>query len=140
MDPATETPPVSSVPPKPRITTKERFKRQLELEIEERKQMLASLEGLGLENLEFSASFYSNNIDFDNLPHDKVIEVIKAIGGKWSKEINGGDRVDYSTTKNGVRIRCWKGEPPPNCKIVDVLETIPAQPERVVTVKKLVCK
>ena len=125
------------------MTTKERFKQQLEAEIAQRQQMIAALDNLGLENLDVPASLYGGQIDFDNLSHDKVIEVVKAIGGKWDKTISYGTtepRIDYKTEKNGIKIRCYQGEPPPNCRIEDVLEVVPAQPERTVTVKKLVCK
>jgi hypothetical protein len=124
------------------MNTKERFKQQLENEIRVRQEMLATLDTLGLENTTAPATMYGAQIDFDNLSHDKVIEVIQAIGGKWDKAISAScaDRIDYKTVKNGITIRCYQGEPPPNCKVEDVLEVIPAQPERTVTRKKLVCK
>lgn len=125
-----------------KMTTKEKFKQQLEAEIKVRQDMIAALDGLGLENTTEPATMYGAQIDFDNLSHEKVIEVIRAIGGKWEKtpSVSATDRIDYKTTKNGITIRCYQGEPPPNCHIEEVLETIPAQPERVVTRKKLVCK
>lgn len=124
------------------MTTKERFKQQLESEIKVRQEMISALDTLGLENTTAEATMYGAQIDFDGLSHEKVIEVIQAVGGKWDKTPNGSepDRIDYKTTKNGITIRCYQGEPPPNCKIEEVLETIPAQPERVVTRKKLVCR
>lgn len=124
------------------MNTKEKFKQQLESEIKTRQDMIAALDTLGLENTTANAVMYGAQIDFDNLPHDKVIEVIQAVGGKWDKTINSysGDRIDYKTVKNGITIRCYQGEPPPNCKIEDVLEVVPAQPERTVTKKKLVCR
>lgn len=124
------------------MNTKEKFKQQLENEIKVRQEMIATIDTLGLENTTQPATLFGTQIDFDNLSHDKVIEVIQAIGGKWDKSISASasDRIDYKTVKNGITIRCYQGEPPPNCKIEDVLEVIPAQPERTVTVKKLVCK
>lgn len=121
------------------MTTKERFKQKLELEIKQRQEMIAALDTLGLEQLTVEAQMFGSQIDFDNLSHAQIIQVIKAIGGKWKKTPND-ERVDYLTVKNGITIRCWKGEPPPNCHVEEVLVTIPAQPERVVTQKKLVCK
>jgi hypothetical protein len=124
------------------MNTKERFKQQLEAEIKVRQEMIATLDTLGLENTTAPATLFGHQIDFDNLSHDKVIEVIRAVGGKWDKTISSGsgDRIDYKTVKNGITVRCYQGEPPPNCRIEDVLETIPAQPERTVTRKKLVCR
>ena len=79
-------------------------------------------------------------IDFDCLPHNQVIGVIKALGGTWKKTVNpDGIRVDYQATIDGQEVRCWAGEPPPSCKIVEVETTIPAQPEKKVITRKLVC-
>lgn len=124
------------------MTTKERFKQQLESEIKRRQDLLAALDTLGPDELTIPATMFGEQIDFDNLSHDDVIKVVKAIGGKWDKTISSGagDRVDYKTSKNGISIRCYQGEPPPNCRVEEVMETIPAQPERVVTKKKLVCR
>jgi hypothetical protein len=91
--------------------------------------------------------FYAagNSIDFDRMSHPEIVQVIRALGGKWKKDISTGEagRIDYTATIDGVNIRCYAGEPPPNCKIVDVLEEVPevpAVPATVRTVKKLVCK
>lgn len=84
-------------------------------------------------------------IDFDNLTHSQVVQVVRAFGGKWDKTVADSDksRVDYQTREpvSGVTIRCWQGEPPPSCKIVEVEEEIPATvvPARKVKVKKMVC-
>ena len=79
-------------------------------------------------------------IDFDCLPHTQVIGVIKALGGTWKKTVNqDGIRVDYQATIDGQEVRLWAGEPPPSCKIVEVETTIPAQPEKKVITRKLVC-
>lgn len=91
--------------------------------------------------------FYApmNTIDFDRMPHEKVIAVIRSLGGRWTKELNTAveGRIDYTAEVDGMKVRCYAGEPPPNCKIVEVLEEVPevpAVPATVRTVRKLVCK
>lgn len=85
-------------------------------------------------------SFCGHILDFDNLNHAQVIQVLKAFGGKWDKTLNGGDRVDYRQQVDGVDVRCYRGEPPPNCQIIETTEIVPAQPETTRKVRKLVCK
>ena len=83
---------------------------------------------------------WMDTIDFDNLTHSEVIQVIQALGGTWSKELNADKtKVDYTATIDGESVRCWAGEPPPSCRIVQVEEVIPAQPARTQMVSKLVC-
>lgn len=122
------------------MTTKEKLIQDLEDQIGDLKMRIEKVRSVDLGELELDAQQFGNFIDFNNLPHDKVIEVIKNIGGKWSKTPADSATVHYETEKNGLKIRCYRGEPPPNCKVVDVIETIPAQPERIVTTKKLVCQ
>jgi hypothetical protein len=95
-----------------------------------------------LDQLELDATFHynSNGIDFDFLTHEQTIEVIKVIGGKWTKTPADNGTINYEQEINGIKIRVYHGAPPPNCKIIEVLETIPAQPERVVTVRRLQCQ
>lgn len=94
-----------------------------------------------LDRLALPVTGYCGGIDFDNLPHDKIVQVIQAFPGTWSKEPNGpmSDRIDYQTVFSGTRLRCWAGEPPPNCKIVEELVNVPAQPATTKVVRKLVC-
>lgn len=96
-----------------------------------------------LEQLPEGAFFYSSSgvdwLDFDNLSHEQVIEVIKTIGGKWDKELSSpdsGDRINYKGELNGQLVRCYAGGPPPNCKVVEWEEEIPAQK---IQRRKLVC-
>jgi len=124
------------------MTTYDKLTSKLKREIEERQQQLEFLETIEneLKAISVDAVFYGDGIDFDNLTHPQTINVIKAFGGDWEKTPSGSEaKIDYERQVNGKRIRVWGGEPPPNCKLVDVIETIPAQPERVVTRKKLVC-
>src|SRR5580692_5573396 len=86
--------------------------------------------------------FGENRLDFDRLDHGKVIEVVKALGGEWKKKPTDGvdARIDYEAEIDGMTVRCWAGEPPPSCRIVEVDEEVPAEPATVRKVKKLVCK
>lgn len=79
-------------------------------------------------------------IDFDFLEHEDIIKVIRHFGGKWKKEYAGG-RVDYETTVGGIRMRCFHGNPPPNCKVVEYEETVPEHvvPAQIVKKKRLQC-
>lgn len=130
-------------PPEVRTkTTRERILERLAEEataIHERIERVKSLPGL--DDLDLPAYIFGAIIDFDTLSHPEVIRVIKAIGGKWDKTPSGQcARIDYQTEVQGQIIRCWAGEPPPNCKIVEVDEIIPAQPERIEKKRKLVCQ
>jgi hypothetical protein len=112
--------------------------------IVEREQMIAWLEKHGdkFDSLAAPGSIYSASlIDFDNLTHPQIIEVIKTFPGKWDKTPSSAksDRIDYITEFDGVRLRCWQGEPPPSCKIVEVMEDVPAQPASQRLVRKIVC-
>lgn len=122
------------------MKTKDKLIQEIEQEIQTLKDKITKIQQVEFGDLEIEAQHFGEYIDFNELPHEKVIEVIKNIGGKWNKEPATDGTVHYSTEKNGYKIRCYKGQPPPNCKVVEVLETIPAQPERVVTVRKLVCQ
>lgn len=82
-------------------------------------------------------SFCGNIIDFDNCTHPQVIQVIKAFPGRWTKKPAGDAKIHYSNKFDGMTIRCYAGEPPPNCKIVYEEVTIPARTERRA---KLICQ
>lgn len=112
-------------------------------EIQQRQELLAKVEAAEIGDCELEGEptvYSSGQIDFDRLSHPEVIKVIQAIPGKWDKEPSSeGTRINYSTKRGDLTFRCWAGEPPPNCKIVELLVTIPAQPETVRTVRKLQC-
>ncbi len=85
---------------------------------------------------------YAQVVDFDYLPHDKVVEVIKLFPGKWEKQIEGEDSITYTReVVNGWTIRCFAGKPPPNCLIVKEEINVPEElvPAHIETVRKLVC-
>lgn len=120
-------------------TTKERVEAEIqrkEREIQRLRDMLTAFPKLS--ELDLDVSICGGYLDFDHLTHAQVITVIKAIGGKWDKEPQG-DRVNYMTESGGIKLRCWQGEPPPSCRIVEEEVEIPAQPARKEVRRKLVC-
>ncbi len=87
-----------------------------------------------------AAYLFGDTLDFDNLSHGDIIKVIKAFPGRWLKEpAVESAKINYSVTIDGIKIRCYSGEPPANCKIVEEQVVIPAQPERTEIRKRLVC-
>lgn len=97
-----------------------------------------------MEVYDFDVNDKITQVDFNSLAHVQTLEVIKAFGGKWEKELAFGVQVTYTRVEpfNGVAIRCWAGEGPPSCKIVEEEVIIAAQyvPEHTEKRKKLVCK
>lgn len=93
------------------------------------------------------ASVYGSQIDFDNLPHAEVIKVIRTLGGKYKKSKNSQEgKIDYVGEVDGVTVRCWAGEPPPSCRMIEVEEYIPekvipahVEPARTIKRLKMVC-
>lgn len=92
-------------------------------------------------------TFCGASLDFDKLSHPEVIKVVRTLGGKWRKseticsDSSLKGRIDYQTEIDGVAVRCWAGEPPPTCRIVEVEETVPEQviPAHTRKVRKLIC-
>lgn len=94
------------------------------------------------------ARMCGTTLDFDDLPHAEVIKVVRALGGKWKKDKNSvrDGRVDYTQKIDGMDVRCWAGEPPPSCRLVEIevqvpeehipAKTIPAHTKKVF---KMVC-
>lgn len=92
-------------------------------------------------------SFCGHSLDFDGMNHAQVIQVIKHLGGKWRKsetlssnpEHKG--RIDYVAQIDGVQVRCWAGEPPPSCRLIEVEEHVPEQviPAHTRKIKKMIC-
>jgi hypothetical protein len=81
-------------------------------------------------------------LDFEQLTHAEVIEIIQKLPGAWDKNENGA-RIDYIRREPlncGVKLRIWAGEPPPSCRIIEEEVEIPAVPARKELRKKLVCK
>ena len=95
-----------------------------------------------LDALNLDLVCYAGQIDFDRLSHPEIIRVIQAFPGTWEKTPSAessGTRIDYKTEFSGMKLRCWAGEPPPSCKIVEETVEVPAQPATTRTVRKLVC-
>jgi hypothetical protein len=96
-----------------------------------------------LEKLNLTFSNYSNYVDFDQLSRPDLLKVLRAFGGKWNKSpgYNGGLTYTRQEQLDGLTIRCYNGEPPPSCKIVETVRWIkvPAKREKVVT-REVVCK
>lgn len=138
----TEIPTEIQPPPSNPKTTREQIVHILNVQIAQLQSRIESIKQVpGLDDLDLKASLWGSSIDFDMLAHKEVIAVIRAIGGRWEKTpSNESTRIDYSTTIDGQTIRCYAGEPPPNCRIEEVDEIIPAQPQRIKKRKKLVCK
>ncbi len=85
----------------------------------------------------------STLMDFDNLPHADVVKVVRVLGGKWTKTPGAATgTIDYASEFDGLRVRCWKGEAPPSCRIIEVEEHVPAVtiPATTRMVKKMVCQ
>lgn len=82
-------------------------------------------------------TFFTSGFDFESLSHADVMRVVAAFPGKWTKSPESDAKVTYSTTFDGRMIRCYRGEPPANCKIIYEEVEIPAHKERRA---KLVCK
>ena len=82
-------------------------------------------------------------VDFDRLERPDVLRVIKAFPGKWSKSPGWDGGLNYTNDKpvDGCKVRCYNGEPPAGCKIVETVtyNRVPARRERVVT-RTVVCK
>ena len=124
------------------MNTKQKLIERLQAEIsvtQLRIQQLQSIEGL--EALELEASTFCDFLDFDNLPHAEVMKVMSTLkAGKWEKTPADNGTIHYTTKIGDLNVRCYSGEPPPNCKIVEYLEEVPAQPAKMVTKRKLVCQ
>jgi hypothetical protein len=95
-----------------------------------------------LEKLNLRFNDCGNFIDFDNLQRPDVTKVLLAFKTKWDKSpgYNGGLHYSSKETFRGFNIRCYNGEPPPTCKIVETVKyvKIPAKRERIVT-RTVVC-
>jgi len=96
-----------------------------------------------LEKLNLKFSVYGDMVDFDNLQRPDVVRVLKAFGGHWVKapSLSGGIHYTNKVKHDGFEVRCYNGEPPPSCKIVEKItyKRIRAHKERIVT-RTVVCK
>lgn len=124
-------------------TSSQKLLKQLKRQIiewnEQRKWFKAY--GKDLDKTGFDFSFFGGRIDFNNLKHEQIVHVMKVLKlGKWTKTSNyNGTTIDYAADFHGKRVCCYAGEPPPNCKIVEVEVEVPAIPAHTVKKNKLVC-
>ena len=89
-----------------------------------------------LDSLPCQPNFYQKHLDFDNLNHAEVILVMQAFPcGKWTKDPMG-ERVTYTGIYDGIKVRCWAGEAPPSCKIIEERVLVPEHWE---VVRRLQC-
>lgn len=89
------------------------------------------------QELPFEGQFYGSQVDFNYLTHPQIRLVLGTFkAGKWNKTPNQNGKVDYETIFDGMTVRCWAGEPPSNCRIIEEEVYIPAHTE---IVKRLVC-
>jgi|ERR1700722_1194732 len=82
-------------------------------------------------------------LDYNHLPHSDVILVISGFGGKWTKTLQDEGRINYVRDEqiNGLNIRCWYGQPPPNCQIIEEEVDVPEEirPAHKEIRRRLVC-
>lgn len=89
-----------------------------------------------------TASIFNDFIDFDGLAHSDVMTVVLRFGGKWDRKPDDG-KITYTRKKTEncpITIRCYRGTPPPGCRVEYEEVTIPAQPARIIRQAKLNCK
>lgn len=93
------------------------------------------------EGLKKRASITGDFLDLDHLTREEVSEAMHLLSaGKWKREPSSIDgHIDYSATINGVNVRLYAAAPPNSCRMIEVEEIIPAQPEQIVKRRKLVC-
>jgi len=104
-------------------------------------QVLSKFPQLDDLSIPISFQYDGHSIDFDYLTHDQTIEVIKVLGGKWTKSLNGTDTIDYNTTIDGVNFRIFAGQPPPSCEVIEETVIVPSHytPETTKTIRRLKC-
>lgn len=97
--------------------------------------VLEKLEGIP------SPMWMGGQLDFDHLTHKQVVKVIRVLGGKWKKTPGTSDTINYEGMLGDMPVRCYQGQPPPSCRVVEVEELVPEQiiPASVRKVRKIVC-
>jgi len=102
--------------------------------LKDRRELLAKLP---------ASTVYGTQVDFNHPSHTEVIRIIRVLGGKWKKtpSTTVSDKIDYQTEIDGITVRCWEGEPPPSCKVIEVEEMVPERivPAGIKKVRKIVC-
>lgn len=80
-------------------------------------------------------------LDLDNLNREEVSTVMHILSaGRWERQPSSTEGcIDYTATVQGVKVRLYAAAPPNSCRMIEVEEVIPAQPEQRVKRRKLVC-
>lgn len=112
-------------------------------QLHEKRETLVKLAPI-LDDLQLEWSICNDHLDFDQKPHDEVIRVIAAFGGKWTKSEGATEgTINYVRDEpiGPLIIRCWCGAPPPNCRIIEEEVEVPEHfvPSRIEIRRKLVC-
>lgn len=119
----------------------QQYLKQQKQTLAKRKAMLKWIElhATEIEAIDVAVSVECGTLDFDWPTHEQTVAIMQLVqAGKWEKEYNE-DTISYSAEKDSISFRIYGGKPPPHCQIVEVPKVQPAQPERVVMKKKLVC-
>lgn len=79
--------------------------------------------------------------DLDKCSREEVLEAMELLkAGKWKKSNSSAEGcLDYSAEINGVTVRLWGAAPPGSCRMVELIEEVPAQPATTRVVRKLIC-
>ena len=96
-----------------------------------------------VDSLRCPVDIFNGRVDFNYPTHSETIQIIKAFGGKWKKELNPiPGKINYESVVNGMSVRMWAGDPPPSCRIVEVEQYVPEQviPASTIKVRKMVCQ
>lgn len=79
--------------------------------------------------------------DLNHLSREEVLEAMQCLkAGKWEKSASSMEGcLDYKAEVLGVSVRLWGAAPPGSCRMVEVLEEVPALPATTRKVRKLIC-
>ena len=83
-----------------------------------------------------------DGVDFNYPNHEQTMALMKALGLKrWEKEVShSGGKIDYTAYWRSVKVRIYGSDPAPNCKIIEELVEMPAQPAYTTKKYTVVCK
>jgi hypothetical protein len=103
--------------------------------------IMALLPGEVKERASIVSASSGGYLDLDNLNREEVSAVMHALSaGRWERQPSSTEGcIDYTATVQGVKVRLYAAAPPNSCRMVEVEEVIPAQPERIVKKRKLMC-
>ncbi len=74
---------------------------------------------VALERFKASATLFNQQIDFDYVDRDTMLEIVKAFPGKWNKDFNSNNgKMNYSIDYDCVHLRVYGTPPPPSCVLI----------------------